>query len=356
MSCIRRYRNNSSHSESHTKLIKILHFVFRNITILVIGIGMLVLVDYILHSEGILSFNKCWKIYVSVGLSLVVASEATLFIDRFLTKKLRYKCSHGTEITIKVILILLVYNIIYFSYFINFYNEESVSQVLLASIFAIIFILMLDTLLIMSKFYKSWKKEKEDNDKLREDKLKSDLKALQNQLNPHFLFNSLNVLVSEIYDNPARAAEYTVRLSEIYRYVLKSSEIYTIALSKEIAFLSAYIYIYKAKYGEALLVDINIDDRLMSSEVPPLVLQILVENAIKHNAVLSDNPLKITINSEGNMLWVCNNLIPKQNTFSTTTGLNNIRKRYEILSDKNIEVFETGTEFKVKVPLLETEL
>jgi LytS/YehU family sensor histidine kinase len=158
--------------------------------------------------------------------------------------------------------------------------------------------------------------------------------------------------VSEIYEDTDKAVKYIEQLSNIFRYILQSSESFTVPVQKELEFLTAFIYLYKVRHGDALVINIDSELQEVNAEVPPMVLQMLVENCLKHNEIKRSNPLGVSIRREGNFVLVENNLIKKSDAISTTTGLKNIRRRYSLLQNMDIYVEETTEKFCVKVPLI----
>ena len=190
-------------------------------------------------------------------------------------------------------------------------------------------------------------------EQLKQEKLEAQLDALKQQISPHFLFNSLSTLKTIVTEENSK--EYIIQLSNVYRYLLSYNELHLTTLDEELEFVNSYLYIQKERFEDALIVSVIIEDAFLEKQIPPLVLQLLIENAIKHNIVSLDDPLQIKVFIEGkNTLVVSNNLQPKMTTESTTRkGLENIRNRYLILSGKNIEVIKSKDTFIVKVPLLD---
>ncbi len=219
---------------------------------------------------------------------------------------------------------------------------------------AIVLLIVFIGINITINFFQQWKKTLLEMEHLKQEKLKSDYKVLQNQLNPHFLFNSLNVLISEIKHNPDTAEVFTRKLSNVYRYVLQSKNHDLIALKKELNFIDSYIYLHEIRSGDALKVKIDVKDEILHQNIPPLTLQILVENAIKHNVMNKENPLYITIETpDSKTLIVKNNLNPKQSLDSTKIGLSNIKARYELLKEDGFNIEKSTTEYIVTVALLD---
>ena len=198
-----------------------------------------------------------------------------------------------------------------------------------------------------------WKKSALETEKLRTEMLASQYQSLKDQLNPHFLFNSLNVLSNLVYEDADRSAEFILKLSKIYRYVLEVQQEELVALEKELDFARNYLELQKIRFEENLVFSINVAFKTRFY-LPPLSLQLLLENAIKHNEASQENPLFIRIDLKEEELWISNTYQPKshQSEPSTGIGLANIMKRYEILSDRQINVTQTADEFLVRLPLL----
>ncbi|MCU0340648.1 MAG: histidine kinase [Spirosomaceae bacterium] len=202
-------------------------------------------------------------------------------------------------------------------------------------------------------FFWAWRTNVQKTEALARENVQSQLEALKSQLDPHFLFNSLNTLASLIDDDNVPAQKYLEQLSDVYRYVLVSREKNTVTLEEEMAFLEAYIYLNKTRFRENLQIETQVSAAARQQQIAPLSLQLLVENAIKHNVISRDNPLKIKILQEHNTLTVENNLQTKK-TFekSTKVGLQNIINRYRLLTERPVEVVADDLKFAVKVPLL----
>ena len=203
-------------------------------------------------------------------------------------------------------------------------------------------------------FYQRLKKTLVESEQLKRENIQSQLETLKNQVNPHFLFNSLNTLVSIIPDDPEVAVEFVHKLSKVYRYILEIKELETISLAVELDFLHAYVFLQKIRFGENLSVSINIPDSLMQNSVVPLSLQVLVENAVKHNVVSAQRPLHIEIFTEHNNRLIVRNNLQKKNQVmdSTQTGLKNISNRYRLISEQLVDTIVTANSFIVSIPIL----
>lgn len=179
--------------------------------------------------------------------------------------------------------------------------------------------------------------------------------ALRSQINPHFLFNSFNVLSSLVYKDPDTSAKFIGQLSHVYRYLLNSQDKKIVLLREEMEFIRAYLFLLEIRFGNNLVIQIeNFDDR--DFYIPPATLQMLIENAIKHNIVSRNKPLTISIHTESDMLVISNNLQLKEiKEPSTKVGLQNIISRYVFLSSRPVIVKEADNFFVVQIPLLTLE-
>lgn len=194
----------------------------------------------------------------------------------------------------------------------------------------------------------------QENKQLVNENVMVQFETLRNQVSPHFLFNSLNALSSLIKTDPDQAVKFTQAFSKIFRSVLQIKDKPVISLLEEMDHVRSYLHLQKMRFGDSLQITENIDEECLDLLLPPLALQLVVENAIKHNAIGANNPLEIKITAHGNFVEV-SNCIQRRNYVedSTGTGIKNVLSRYRYLTDE-VPVFENrGTEFYVKLPLIE---
>jgi sensor histidine kinase YesM len=193
-----------------------------------------------------------------------------------------------------------------------------------------------------------------ENEKLRNESLQSQFESLKNQVSPHFLFNSLTGLKALIPEAPEIADKYIDHLSGVLRYTLQSNEKQTVTLVEEIESTESYIYLVKMRYDKNLTIKTEIGKAFNHFRLPPLTIQTLLENAVKHNEISSRNPLTITIRTtpEGN-LEISN---PVQEKLSpeegTGIGLTNLTKQFQLMGEEEIRIFQENGEFRVVVPLI----
>ncbi|MCB9272406.1 MAG: histidine kinase [Lewinellaceae bacterium] len=202
--------------------------------------------------------------------------------------------------------------------------------------------------------YDRWKRTIIEAERLMRENVESQLEGLKNQVNPHFLFNSLNTLSYLIPEDSQRAVHFVQKLSKVYRYILEIRDKKLITLREELEFLHAYLFLLQERFGDNLKVALRADESAYNHYLVPLSLQILFENAIKHNIISSDKPLFIELWVEGGRLVVRNKLQRKKQVMpSTRLGLQNIRNRYAFFSDEEVSVVETDECFTVSLPLIE---
>jgi len=200
-------------------------------------------------------------------------------------------------------------------------------------------------------------KAEKEKEKLKRENIESQLEILKNQVQPHFLFNSLNTLASIIPEEPETAVKYVQNLSKVYRYILEIKDKKLIPVYEEMKCVQAYLFMLETRFGGNLRCNVVLENIEENHHIIPLSIQMLVENAVKHNIISTKKPLTISITSEGAELKVCNNLqLKKEEVMSTGTGLKNIANRYEITAGKKVMVQEDLENFSVHIPLIEVSL
>jgi len=285
--------------------------------------------------------------------------EGSLFFDRYLNKRLPWFYSPQKRILLQVGFVftwslLTIVSPFTFWYFFNGKSLNYPPGPVIIFIGSIFFLFGFIGISMAINFFKQWQKSLLDAEHFKQEKLKADYRVLQNQVNPHFLFNSLNVLILEIKHNPTTAIEFTRKLSKVYRYVLQSKNHDLIALNKELEFIDSFVYLHKVRIGDALEYSVNISDEVLQMLLPPLTLQILIENAVKHNVANEENVLKISIKSDDdNKLIVSNNMQAIENVDSMHTGLSNLSKRFELLKKNGFAYGEQEEKFVVNIPLID---
>lgn len=203
-------------------------------------------------------------------------------------------------------------------------------------------------------YYILLKKSIREEEQAKRAIVQSQLDTLRNQAQPHFFFNTLNTLRDIIDQNTKEEAkEFVNRLSEVYRFILEAGNANLIELSEELKFAEAYIHIQKERFGDNLHLDWQVPEPEKSKMIIPMSLQLLLENAVKHNVISKSKPLKITVTAENGQLVVINKIRPKSTKLPTTKlGLKNIESRYRLVAHKEVEINSDNGSFVVKLPLL----
>ena len=204
------------------------------------------------------------------------------------------------------------------------------------------------TTVVTLYYWRSREKAERERDKFR-------LQALENQLSPHFVFNNFSILADLIEVNPKRASEYLMNLSKVYRYTLSHLDHETVTLQEELAFLDRYLSLLKQRFGEGIQVRIADEVNQLQGKLPPATLQMLIENAIKHNEHTKERPLIIDVTAEGQHISVSNKKQLITNAESTSVGQHNIVERYRLLTSQKVVISSTQDEYCVTIPLIPIE-
>ena len=203
-------------------------------------------------------------------------------------------------------------------------------------------------------FFVLLKKSVKEEEQAKQAIIQAELDTLRNQAQPHFFFNTLNTLRDIIDQSPKEdAKQFVDKLSEIYRFLLESGNTNLISLEAELKFAKAYIHVQSERFGNNLKLNWNIPKTLENKMIAPMSLQLLLENAIKHNVISRAKPLDINVNGQNDFILVTNKIQKKSTQLpSTKMGLKNIEKRYALISDRSVEIVNDGNRFSVALPLL----
>ena len=201
-------------------------------------------------------------------------------------------------------------------------------------------------------FFRQWKNSAVEAERFKKESIRAQFESLKNQVNPHFLFNSLNTLSSLIDHDKELSKEFLDDLSAVYRYVLQHKDEEIVRLKTELDFILSFTQLLKKRHGDRVAFHFNVAKEDLFKGIPPMTLQMLIENAVKHNVASRKKPLKVEVFSQNGHLVIRNNLQKKKNVSSTGVGLANIRNRYAFLVEKNIKVLENDEYFEVTIPTL----
>lgn len=214
-------------------------------------------------------------------------------------------------------------------------------------------VLVLASIFIIRLIYQKQTYELE-NEQLRTESLQSQFESLKNQMSPHFLFNTLTALNSLIRESPDIAEQYVNHLAQVLRYTLQGNEKKTVSLREEMEFTGSYLFLIEMRYGANLIIKTEIQEKYMSMELPPLTIQTLLENAVKHNEISNRKPLTIVIRTSENADLIVSNQVQKKLTQEQGTGigLTNLSKQFQLLGERDIQIIQENNEFRVIIPLI----
>ncbi len=320
---------------------------------------------------AILSFflcNDCGDNWKSVAMMISMSTlysyafwfgipQIYLFLDKrysWLEEPIKKSSLSFLLITIYAYFISYTVNILFNLYYNPHNLEYSVDITNYKNhVITIIVVLIVSFFMTTRGFFYEWKMQVEKEKKLIKENAQARYEVLKNQVDPHFLFNSLNVLSSLIDENPEKSQEFLSKLSKLYRRSLeyKNDELNTV--ENELEIVKDYIYLQNIRFEKAVETTISIPDNLLKKHLLPMSLQMLVENIFKHNKAENKNPLKIDIKNNSNYIIVSNNIISKTVLNSNKKGLLNITERYKLLTDKKVIVENTELYFKVSLPILD---
>ena len=295
---------------------------------------------------------------VSLGYSnqLVFIYLDKIFVnERFSLKRMLVGFVSSFVVTLFVIFLLRIFQdvVIEGNSFAQYWANETLANYVFAIVMTFIILLCFYAFYI----YKAYSDSKVKEQKIIAGTASAQFESLKNQIDPHFLFNSLNVLSSLIEENPDNAQRFTTSLSKIYRYVLEQKDKELVSVSEELTFAKTYMNLLKMRFENSITYDIPTDFNNEDAKVVPLSLQLLLENTIKHNVVSEQKPLHIKIYIENNYLIVENNLQKKEVLQDRRgVGLQNIVNRYGLISERKMLIEESATFFKVKIPILTKQI
>lgn len=304
---------------------------------------------------------------LSFGTTLVfIVSSALLIINRQIFIMFDYKLEWENNFIKRLFLemgtaalasaVLLAFITFTLSLF-NVYEGENLNSVivtnmLIAAVVNIIYMSILEAII----FYKTWREEKVKTERLKSENAITRYEALKNQVNPHFLFNNLNILASLISIDQTAAEKYVQDFSSIYRYILDNSDKIVVTVKSEIEFVKSYLKLLKIRHNEGINYEIKIDSFSEEKYIVPLGMQIVIENCAKHNQIATKNPLNISIYNNNMGIYIENNLIKKEESNSRSgIGLKNITERYSYLTDTKPEFFVNNNNYISFLPFIPIE-
>jgi signal transduction histidine kinase len=303
-----------------------------------------------------------WVIVLCVALFLTIIN---VFYEEYISARFSWEKAPRKRLVIgsigSIVITVLAYGLarmILFTFYYKqsidvFFENEKRSYYLFFVLIAVVISLVIHAFY----FYRALQKQQVKEQKIIAGTASARFDALKNQLDPHFLFNSLNVLTSLIEEAPDQAQKFTTSLSKVYRYVLEQKNKDLVTVNEELDFARTYVRLLKMRFEDSIVFDIPEEASDTEAKIVPLSLQLLLENAVKHNVVTSSRPLHIKVFEKNGNLVVKNNLQEKPVVKkSSGVGLQNIQQRYHILSDRKVAIEKTTKDFSVSLPMLSKKI
>lgn len=330
----------------------------KNILLRLIGVPFLTFLLYVFDCSDP-------KYYIFQLLSFFVLSivlwEGNRWITIFLNKHVKWQDNASIRVLIQIAinLVFTTWATYFYSKWLYYYiyNEAYPIEIIFKQFLfiTIIISLLYNAIYSGEYFFKKWKRTLIEAEELKRQNLIAKYESLKDLINPHFLFNSLNTLIGLINEDKKVAIQYGEYFAKVYRYLLDHKDDKVVTLSEEMDIIKKLIFLFKARHGNSFDVKINVEPHLLTKLIAPLTLQMLLENAIKHNIISKESPLLIEIVSENDNYLVVRNNLQKKNRLGETTklGLSTIKKRYQFITKNEVTVLESKDEFIVKIPLID---
>lgn len=332
-------------------------YITKNILLRLIGVPFLTFLLYVFDcNDPIYYFYQLLSFFV---LSIVLW-EGNRWITILLNKHVKWQDNVTVRIIIQIgiNLVFTTWATYFYSKWLYFiiYNEVYPIEIIFKQFLfiTIIISLLYNAIYSGEYFFNKWKNTLIEAEELKRQNLIAEYESLKDLINPHFLFNSLNTLIGLINDDKKVAIQYGEHFAKVYRYLLDHRDVQVLPLKEEINIIKKLIFLLQKRYGNSFKTNINVKQKLMNLLIAPLTLQMLIENAIKHNIISKENPLTIEIFSDKDNYIVVKNNIQRKNKInkSTEIGLETIKKRYQFITKSEVMVIETKEEFIVRIPLV----
>lgn len=330
---------------------------YENKTIAIVGVIVITFgVPFIFHEYNcIFSRETISGILGSLSTTLIMWFGVKSIVI-YLWRKFPWETKPVKHLILEILSILF-YTLLVGSIFIlinEIYPIESFEEDMRLSIFFTLMITFFITSIYEGYFFFiNWKETRILSEKLAKENIQSQYETLKSQINPHFLFNNLNTLSALIEENPKVAVEYVRNTADYYRNILNLKDKEVITLGEELELITTFFNLQFNRYGNNLMLIVDVDSSLHSSYVAPLSLQMLLENAIKHNIISKDKPLTVKVTAKDGFIVVSNNLQRRDlDQPSSGFGLKNITDRYSYLSSHKVEISENDSYFTVSIPIL----
>jgi sensor histidine kinase YesM len=324
--------------------------------ILIIGIATIL---YLSEPGPVFYFSTVW--IVTIALLVWFGNR---LLTKFLDKKLSWSKWGNSRFFIHLFVVLtyllLLVNVTYYIIKTTLTSDPPTQeQLIVMNAYGAVIFIPAFSIYFSLHFLRHWRESEVESARYQKETMRSQLDLLKNHIDPHFLFNNLNILSSLIDKDKQASKIFIDKFAEVYRALLKTASNDLITLDEELNFIQSYIYLIRTRFETNIQFTINVKEEVKRRMIPPLTLQMLVENAIKHNIILENQPLLIDLSSNEEDLIVSNTLNAKNKTADEEkeggTGLLNIEKRYAYFTNRRVNVTKTNSHFQVTVPLFEVE-
>jgi two-component system, LytTR family, sensor kinase len=302
-----------------------------------------------------------WAIPSEIFFAILFAmiySETNIILSNFLDKKIPWERKPVWRSFIQFLTAFCLGSLLgyFFVLFVDGLFPSDYPQPPTYQIFVAGFLIAMPITLVYTVLYlfNRWKKTLLEAETLKRENIEAQYEALKNQLDPHFLFNNLNTLTAIVEENPKQAVDFIQNLSHVYRYVLQNRNKTMVTLAEELKLAKAYIFLLKNRYETYLSIEIDIPDAILTKEIPPMSLQLLLENVVKHNIIDNKHPLSIKLFFDAKQGYlVMQNSLQKKNIKeeSTKIGLQNINNRLRLMNQNDLIIVENTHDFSVSIPL-----
>lgn len=334
----------------------------RFVYMFLVGVLIAILIGQLMPHDVNNIHNELFDYFIAIIITLIVW-EGNLRIDEWLNHRIPWIKRPGYRLLIQFI-VSLVFSAAGVYFPMKLFNtfvciippdREIILNMMSLSIGLIVSVIIL-TFEISGQFFRNWKESLVQIEHYKTENMRAQLQNLKNQINPHFLFNNMSVLSSLVYQDQDKAVDFINQLSKVYRYLLDNHSNELVSLKEELDFVRAYVFLLQIRFDKNIQFEIDVPKQWNTLFIPPMSLQILIENAIKHNVISEEHPLTIQVEIEDQKI-VVKNTIHLRNSLeeSSKTGLQNIKDRYHFFTDETPEIIQNGSHFIVKLPLLKTE-
>ncbi len=339
-----------------------------NYSIRIVGIITLTLLKFSFYSSDAVGSKEpvpasvYFETFLMSLILTIVVWECNRLLVAYFNKKYPHKIASYMRFIREAIAVVILNFLIYVAFLSIMLHKDPNGQppflfLLLGLLDRIIYGFLVTGFYELILFTNALRVTTKEAEELKKVNLAMQLESLKNQVKPHFLFNSLNTLTGLVEKDSRKAVKFIAELSNVYRYLLQSNEKEIIDLKQEMQFTMAYFFLLQTRFGEGIQLDVKLSDQHYDLYLPPLTVQMLLENAVKHNQASPQKPLRVKITADdSNWLTVENNLQLKRNAASNGMGLSNIAAKFKLLGQNDLEIHNNGEYFIIKVPLIKTQL